>query len=409
MYNYFSYDEIECIVDYLDIKILGTILVELDEYLGEKILNHLENSKIYQLYKLLDKKSLYHFIHILSEDKKSHLISKLNKKDRVLFSRIDSYKENSVASIMDTTFMSINKSKKVRDILEKGHIIIKFSYLNYLFITNEESEFVGILSFKDLFLSSKDDEIEKIYKKQSYTVNIQTSISSLIFLVKKYNLDIVPVLSKNRKIMGQITSQYLIKRVEEENIEKVKQFAGITDDFDIRELSIIRHIFSRLPWLFISIIGGNLNAIIISLFKDVLKERIPIYFFLPTIMSISSIIGLQTILILVERYRFKHFNFKKFLLQEIQIVFLNSMFCGILFFSFTFVWNSLNISIFIMISVFIGGIISSFLGVLMFKIFKKMNIDVGIALGPFFTVLNDFSILLIYLLFANFFILLLII
>ena len=63
----------------------------------------------------------------------------------------------------------------------------------------------------------------------------------------------------------------LVEVIEEEASEDIQKMAGITDEEEIRETSVFKISFGRLPWLLVGFVGQLVAALVLSQFETSLK------------------------------------------------------------------------------------------------------------------------------------------
>lgn len=172
----------------------------------------------------------------------------------------------------------------------------------------------------------------------------------------------------------------------------------VTDDAHERLSSLIK---ARLPWLLVGLAGGILATILVSKFENLISQNIALVFFLPIIVYLSDAIGTQTENIYVrDLAKFKD-DFLKYLFKEIAIgLFFGTLF-GLLLAIFAKIWlGSNSVALTIGITMFINSLIAPILALVIPELLFKEKTDPALGAGPFTTVIQDLTSIVVYFIIA---------
>ena len=144
--------------------------------------------------------------------------------------KILSYEKKTAGSLMSTGFLTIPEHLKVKNaIAYLRKEMPKPKNVFYIYVQDKNTkELKGIISPRDLILSKPDDEISKILKKDIVTVNENSDIDDVFNLMSKYALLALPVLDKDKKIVGVIRINDILevmvpRRIKKQRILKPKK------------------------------------------------------------------------------------------------------------------------------------------------------------------------------------------
>ena len=83
-----------------------------------------------------------------------------------------------------------------------------------------------------------------------------------------YSEDSIPVLSKEKQLLGVITSEDIVDIVDDEMGEDYAKLAGLTAEEDLKETTV-QSMKKRLPWLIILLFLGVLVSSVVGMFENV--------------------------------------------------------------------------------------------------------------------------------------------
>ena len=119
-----------------------------------------------------------------------------------------------------------NSISEVRDWLEK-----ETDYnSNYFIIVSDKNEYRGIISSSNLFSNHHDPKklISSLIKRNNVSVNIDNSLRSAVELMSKENIDLLPVLSLEKTIIGILSYKNIISAYKSDIDNYVKKRPSIS-------------------------------------------------------------------------------------------------------------------------------------------------------------------------------------
>jgi magnesium transporter len=171
--------------------------------------------------------------------------------------------------------------------------------------------------------------------------------------------------------------------------------------------NLFQRAWTRIPWLFIGMIGGIIGAGVLSSHSSQLSQIPAMAFFIPLIAAMAGNVGVQSSSIIVQSIASGNRNFdsvgRKFM-KELSVAFSMALLFAFLIFVYNFLFNGdMKLTYSVSITLFIVMIFASVWGTLVPLALNKMKIDPAVATGPFITTSNDILGLLIYMTIARLF------
>ena len=271
-----------------------------------------------------------------------------------------------------------------------------------IYVVTKENELIGRLSLKDLLTSNTTTKISEIYIPKVDFVNVNDDGEDVAKLMQKYDLEAIPVVDDQKRLLGRITIDDIVDFIKEEAKEDYQLAAGITQEVDSDD-SILELTRARLPWLFLGLIGGVGAATIMGGFEDILENYALLFFYTPLIAAMAGNVGVQSSAIIVQGLANDDVkgSIATRLLKEMALAALNGLLLGLALFAFTALYyhsepDSFKTALAISISLFAVIIMAGIIGTFIPLFLHKRGIDPAIATGPFITTSNDIFGILIY-------------
>ena len=400
-----NFEEATYIIKLLDSDITSDILMELDEDVREKILKNLSAKEIAEEHEELDTDDAADMIAELPENRQERVISEIEDEEhKADIQELLAYDENSAGGLMAKELVSVNENwtvlKCVREMRAQAENVTR---VHSIYVVDDNGILKGRLSLKDLLVTSTKSPISEIYIPKVDSVNEHDAAEDVARIMQKYDLEAIPVVDDEKRLLGRITIDDIVDVIKEEAEKDYQLAAGLTQDVEADD-TIWQHTKARLPWLFLGLLGGIGAAAIMGDFEEMITKHAILFFFTPLIAAMAGNVGVQSSAIIVQGLANDDLkgSIGNRLLKEFSLAVVNGFILAVLLFLFTWLWqrdiltsSALAISLFVVI--IIAGIIGTFIPLFL----DKRGIDPAIATGPFITTSNDIFGILIYFMIAK--------
>ena len=394
------------VIKLLDSETTSDILMELDEDVREKVLKNLSAKEIADEIEELDTDDAADIISELSEARRQEVISHIEDEEhKEEIRELLAYHEDTAGGLMAKELVKVYETWTVAGCLRRIRGQAKeVTRVHSIYVVNKQNKLIGRLSLKDLIVAKSDQKIADIYISSVDSVNVHDDAEDVAKVMLKYDLEAIPVVDDNQKLLGRITIDDIVDVMKEEAEKDYQLAAGITSDVEADD-NIFELTKARLPWLLIGMFGGLGAASIINGFSDALLKYPALLLFIPLIQATAGNVGVQSSAIVVQGLandsidgKILHRLFKEFLLGLVNGV---AIACVVLIISH-FVFNttyleSLTICIALVAVIIMAALIGTFIPIFL----DKRGIDPAVATGPFITTSNDVFGILIYFLIAK--------
>ena len=398
-------------------KILGDEQVsEIFAYLEdvEQFIEELSSEKAADIIEEMDADEAIEILDELEDDRRQEILGLLDEDTAKDIRLIEHYDDDLIGSRMTTNFVTVNISSSIKDAMRSVvEQAAENDNISTIYVVDDDMTYKGAFSLRDLVIARNTTTIEKITITAYPFFYDDEQISQCIEELKDYSEDSIPILNRENKILGVITSNELVDVVDEELGDDYAKLAGLTQEEDLEE-PLYKSVAKRLPWLTLLMVLGLVVSSWIGTFEYVITALPLLVIFQSLILDMSGNGGTQSLAVtirVITANTLTHKEKLKLIFKEIRVGFLNGFIIGsvatvlcslyVYFLKDMTYLNSLAIAGCIGVSLLSAMTLSSFGGTIIPLIFKKIKIDPAVASGPMITTINDLIAATIYYTLAN--------
>jgi len=303
---------------------------------------------------------------------------------------LTSYPSETAGGLMTTEFASVVESMSVSEAIDFLRMTAPDKETIYsIYVTSEKGVLVGVVQLKDLILSDPRKKISDIMDEKVISVDVDTDQEEVAKIMKKYNLTVIPVVDRYRKLLGIITVDDIIDVIHEEASEDIAKMVG-TQLEDIETLlSPLKSAKLRMPWLILTYIGEILVSFIVKHFEPTLQQVIALASYMPLIAAMGGNVGTQASTICVRGLAtgsIKMDDLKRVLVKETLAGSIMGFTYGIILAMITLLVYGLKYSFILPVTALVGCLasmtFSSIMGTIEPFVLIKLKRDPATAVGP---------------------------
>ncbi len=401
-----SLEEAIYVIKLLDSETTADILMELDEDNREKVLKNLSNKEIADEIGELDTDDAADIIAELPEERQREVISHIEDQEhKAEITELLAYDEDSAGGLMAKELVKVYDTWTVAGCLRRIRGQAKeVTRVHSVYVVDKQERLVGRLSLKDLIVAKNEQKIADIYISNVDYVNVNDEAEDVARVMQKYDLEAIPVVDDNMKLLGRITIDDIVDVIREEADRDYQLAAGISQGVEADD-SIWKLTKARLPWLLIGMFGGLGAASIINGFSDAMVKYPALLMFIPLIQATAGNVGVQSSAIVVQGLANDTIDgkilsrlLKEFALGLVNGLAISSIVLVISHFIFhTTYLESITICVALITVIIMAALIGTFIPIFL----DKRGIDAAVATGPFITTSNDVFGIFIYFLIAK--------
>lgn len=383
--------------------ILGDVALELPDRYFSDMVETFEAKDLVEAVKELESDDQVDFMQELKvhdEAMASEIFEKLDKTDQEEITFLESYEEDEAGSYMQVELFTATEEEVVEEVIARFSTLKKSKVLenvHNLFITNNENILLYSIDLDDLltfdFKKTFSQNIEEAEESFEPIVALDSeNIKEVVNRFKEYDLFVIPIVSKNHKLIGRITSDDIHDILNEQATEQMYHLAGLDDEVEEDE-EIFKAGKKRASWLGINLVTAILASVIIGFFSDILNEIVALAILMPIVASMGGNAGTQTLTVVVRQLTLGDISSgdaKRIIFKEVSISLLNGLlFAIIIGIIATFWFDVENLGYVIALSMLINLLLAGFFGATIPLFLEKMKIDPAIGSTVILTTVTD--------------------
>ena len=312
---------------------------------------------------------------------------------------------NNHTNLIDTkitkNFLACHKTDtvgKIKNILQER--AKEFVSIGYVYVIDENSVLVGVVSLKQILQSPNDTALERIMNENVISIKDHSHQERVIYLALKHGLKAIPVVDKDKHLIGIVTHKTILSIFHHEFREDILRSGGVHHIKEIESVDtpVRKLVKARFPSLFLGLFGGLIAASIVTSFEGLLNSYIVLASFIPVIVYLTDAVGTQSQTLVVRLIAMEpKFSLHKYLFRELKIgVILGASFAILLFAAGLLGWRNPDLALIVGISIFISMVFQTFFAAYFSIILQKLRFDPAVASGPIATIISDITTIVIY-------------
>ena len=217
----------------------------------------------------------------LLEELPANLVDKIllntSGEERKLINTFLNYPENSAGSLMTIDYIDFKEHMTAAQALHHIKDVGLDSETVYnAYVMDDKRKLKGVVSLRALVLAEDETLVRDIMHTDVVSVTVTTDQEMVSNMFKRYGLLALPVVDREGRLVGIITVDDIFEIIEDETTEDMHRMAGVTGtgDDEYFDMSVFRHVRTRLPWLFILMCSYMITGGIIERFEDMLSSVI---------------------------------------------------------------------------------------------------------------------------------------
>jgi magnesium transporter len=396
----FNSEESKYVLSLLSVETRAEIIRDLDPETRKKFLKVYQPADISAFVNLLDSDDAADILNELPIKESEEVIALLDPEVRSTVIDLLRYDPNVAGGLMAKELIKArstwNVVQCIDEVRKQAENVTKFYTI---YVVDDENKLLGRVALQKLILTDPKTLVKDIYDEDLVAVETYLSDTEVAEIMKKYDLESVPVINVQGHLVGRITIDDVVDVITEQADEERQMMSGITEDVE-EDDSVWRNTRARLPWLLIGIVGGMLSARFMGLFEAEIERIAAIAFFIPLIQATGGNVGIQSSSLVVQSL-VTHGPLDEGLATRLskvlRVAVLNGVFLSVLvLISSTIFFGYDRLTLVVAIALFCVVIFASFIGTVTPLILNRFGFNPALASGPFITTMNDLLGLAVY-------------
>ena len=388
-----------------DVEQKGILFSELDEDTFQDLIEDMKIEDIVRILESMPADDVADIIGRLPEEKSQTILDKMKRAESEEVEDLLRYEDDTAGGIMVPDFIALREDVTASEAIESlqtEHSDVEMAF--YLYVVDDYGKLVGVSSLRQLVVVSPETVLKEFMTTDVFSVQTDMDQEEVARLVARYDILAVPVVDGTNRLMGIVTVDDVIDILRKEATEDILKMAGAGEEF-VETKTIFKSTRIRLPWLFVSCMGGLFAFFIIGESENSLSKITYLAAFIPVIMGMGGNIGTQSSTIVVRGLATGRINVRDIwpvVFKELSIGVILGLVYGLLIGSvaqFRYSMEALALSV--ALAVICSMSIAALVGSLVPMGFARINIDPAVATGPLVTTAIDIISVFFYFLIAT--------
>ena len=372
---------------------LAMILEQADEDSQIRIMDYLTDSKALSIFKYMQKDDIVDILGILKVGRTKELMNLMKFGDRAIIKQLLGYRDDCAGGIMTTEYIALSGKLTIKEAFEKLKIISpRTEFIDTFFVTDITKKLIGTIDIRTMLSSDENEVLNNIADKNFKYVEPEVDQEEVALMASKYDLTVIPVLNKNKGLLGIITIDDILDVMEEEQTEDVLKMGGVAKEENLNT-SLLESVKLRLPWLFVNLITAFLASLTIKSFEDVISQVVALSSIMSIVTGMGGNAGTQTVAIIIRNIAMGkvelkdawHLNGKEILLGIIDGAGIGIITAIVVY----LIYGNMYLGLIILLAMIGNLVVAGFSGLLIPLILNKLHIDPALSSSIFLTTATD--------------------
>jgi magnesium transporter len=307
------------------------------------------------------------------------------------FHSLLSYPEKSVGQMMSTQIIAFDKHTSVEQAIAQLRQL-SVDTIHHLFLLDKDMKLDSEVEIKKLALAESSQQLASISKPIAAYVYAMDSKDELMDKVDKFDIDVLPVVDIDLRLVGVVRSQGLMNAVREDIVTDMQTMVGASKDERALSTSMFA-VRKRLPWLQINLLTAFLAAAVVGLFEDTISRFTALAILLPIAAGQSGNAGAQALAVTMRGLTLREItmgHWFRVMTKELRTGFINGIGIAITCSAGVYLWSrSPGLALVMALAMIISMTIAGMAGALVPIMLKRFGLDPAQSSSIVLTTITD--------------------
>ena len=345
-------------------------------------------------------------LQLLSAEQQDQVLSSVSPDLIREIKILEQYSGNTAGGLMNPSVFYLYHDLTVEQALQTIRQNTTADMVFYLYITDHKKILKGVLSLRKLVTSEPSQLIKEIMTPAHLSVIATQTVQEVEALFEETSFLALPVTDMDGQLVGLIKKDDISRKLKLDTESDLLKISRVNPE-ELHGAPIHKIIPMRFPWLGASMIGGLLNAIILSQYTDLLGVVITLTLFIPVLLGLGETVATQTSTLIIRGLALKEFESHqkiKLLTKEILTGLGLGLICGLLLGFVAYLWTGNKmVGLILLITLTNSVTLAGIVGTVVPLTFKAFKYDPALASSAFVLTISDLITLIVYLVTASYF------
>ena len=388
-------------------QLASDVFAELESSRQEFILTHIVNADIKRLIQDLSPDDRTDLFEELPGKLTQKILNLLPIEDRQESLKLLGYPEESIGRLMTPDYIALRPNwdieKALKHIRKWGK---DAETINMIYVTDKDWKLIDDIPIRRFILAKQEQLVSEIMDYKFIAINAMEDQEKAYHLMKKYNLNVLPIVNSEGILLGIVTIDDILDVLEEEITEdfhKTSAVSPVEASYTFASPGLLYK--KRVGWLMLLLITDFLSSSIIAHFQNALQAVIALAFFIPVLIDSGGNIAAQSSTLVIRALATGELSLKKWfsvVKKELFVGIMLGITLGIILYARSYFWRGgPQVGLIVGLSMVMITLWSNLLGGLLPIALTKFKLDPAVISGPLLTTVVDSTGLLIYFMLAQ--------
>jgi magnesium transporter len=204
------------------------------------------------------------------------------------------YESNAVGRMMEPVVGAFPPGQTVGQTIERLRELVKSAFITYIYVTDAEQRLYGVVTMRDLLLSSHEKRLDEIMMKDVFALPASTSLQEAMKQVLDRHYPVYPVIDHDHRLIGLVRGQAMFEAQAIEITLQAGSMVGVNEEERLatpwKQSFKMRH-----GWLQLNLGTAFLAAAVVGFYQDTIDRLVILALFLPVLAGQSGNTGCQAL------------------------------------------------------------------------------------------------------------------
>jgi magnesium transporter len=378
------------------------VFAELDPALQEYLLQHIVGKDLKALLEDLSPDDRTALFEDLPGQMTQKLLNILPPEERKESLQLLGYPEESVGRLMTPDYVAVRPQwtigKAIEHIKKMGR---DAETINVIYVVDDHWKLVDDIPIRRFLLAELDQSVADIMDHKFVAIEAQEDQEQAYQVIKKYNLNVLPVVDREGILLGIVTVDDILDVIEEEVTEDFQKTSAIVPiEESYYTVGITTLYKKRAGWLMLLLVADFLSSSVIAHFQDALQAVIALAFFIPVLIDTGGNIASQSSTLIIRALAMGELTIRKWfsvVKKELLIGLMLGLTLGSVLYIRSFFWRGgPSVGMVVGMAMMVISLWANLLGSLLPIVLTRFKLDPAVISSPLLTTVVDSTGLLIY-------------
>ncbi len=329
----------------VDPNISAEIFTLIDQDHKERIVQAFSSKELQELVDEMQTDNLVDFVDELPANLVTKVLRAASPGSRSQINVYLKFKEDSAGTLMTPEYLSLRDTATVKDAISK---IRKFGKdmetVWEIFIIDATRRLVGTVTLDKLLEADSNDILRSIMKDDFISVSADTDQEVVVKAFRQYDISVLPVTNKEKRMLGIITFDDVLDIANEEDTEDIQLTSAVLPtETPYLQRSLFQVVKSYAIWLLILVFLDTFISMTLSYLQQPLNVVPILIAFLPAIMGTNSNAADQTGTVIIREIALGNVSPKNYF-KVVKKEFVSALITGSILSVFSFGWTMMELN-----------------------------------------------------------------